>query len=171
MLAIFSGARQGELFGLKWTDIDWFNNQIHIQRTFNEGAWYMPKSRASNRKIDLGPSMMSELRKWKVACPSNELDLVFPNEAGNPINHGNMLRRHFYPALKAAECPKIRFHDLRHTYASLLIEQGENIKYIQSQLGHSNPTVTLNVYAHLMKPVNRESACKLEDTVLISQTV
>jgi len=60
---------------------------------------------------------------------------------------------------------KIRFHDLRHTYASLLIEQGENIKYIQSQLGHSNPTVTLDVYAHLMKPYNQESARKPENTV------
>jgi len=165
MLAIFSGARQGELFGLKWGDIDWFNNQIHIQRTFNEGAWYMPKSRASNRKIDIGPSMTFELRKWKVACPPSENDLVFPNEAGNPINHGNMLRRHFYPALTATECPKIRFHDLRHTYASLLIEQGENIKYIQSQLGHASPIVTLSVYAHLMKPVNQEAAFRLENAI------
>jgi len=54
---------------------------------------------------------------------------------------------------------------LRHTYASLLIEQGENIKYIQTQLGHSTPTVTLNVYAHLMKPVNQEAACRLEKQV------
>jgi integrase len=51
----------------------------------------------------------------------------------------------------------IRFHDLRHTYASLLIEQGENLKYIQTQLGHSSPTVTLNVYAHLMKPTNQQA--------------
>ena len=91
--------------------------------------------------------------------------MVFPNKAGGPINHNNMVNRHFNPALKAAGLPKIRFHDLRHTYASLLIEQGENIKYIQNQLGHSSPTVTWNVYAHLMKPVNQEAACKLEKTV------
>ena len=90
--------------------------------------------------------------------------MVFPNEAGGPINHNNLVNRHFNPALKAAGLPKIRFHDLRHTY-SLLIEQGENIKYIQNQLGHSSPTVTWNVYAHLMKPVNQEAACKLEKTV------
>ena len=70
-----------------------------------------------------------------------------------------------YPALKTANLPTIRFHDLRHTYASLLIEQGENIKYIQSQLGHANPTVTLNVYAHLMKPVNQEAAVRLDKMV------
>ncbi|MEE4355027.1 MAG: tyrosine-type recombinase/integrase [Desulfococcaceae bacterium] len=165
MLAIMSGARQGELIGLKWTDVDWFNKQLHIQRTFNEGAWYKPKTRTSNRKIDLGPSMITQMKKWRLACPPNESDLIFPNEAGNPMNHGNMLRRHFYPALKKAGIPKMRFHDLRHTYASLLIEQGENIKYIQSQLGHASPMVTLTTYAHLMKPVNQESACKLEESI------
>ena len=164
-LTIMSGARQGELLGLKWTDVDWFNNQLHIKRSFNEGAWYKPKSKASERKIDLGPAMIAELKKWKMACPPNELDLIFPNEAGNPINHSNMLWRHFFPALKKAGIKRIGFHDLRHTYASLLIEQGENIKYIQSQLGHSSPTVTLNVYAHLMKPVNQEAAMRLEDAI------
>ena len=164
-IAIFSGARQGELLGLKWSDIDWGNNQIHIQRTFNNGAWYDTKTESSNRKIDLGPAMMTGLKKWKLACPISKLNLVFPNKAGNPINHNNLVNRHFNPALTTAELPKIRFHDLRHTYASLLIEQGENIKYIQSQLGHSSPTVTMNVYAHLMKPVNQEAACRLENTI------
>ena len=165
MLAIMSGARQGELLGLKWSDIDWKNNQIHIQRTFNERAWYEPKSATSNRRIDLGPAMMAELRRWRLACPPCKLDLIFPNESGNPIDHGNLLRRHFYPVLKKAQISKIRFHDLRHTYASLLIEQGENIKYIQSQLGHANPMVTLSVYAHLMKSVNQEAPARLENAI------
>ena len=77
-----------------------------------------------------------------------------------------MASRHYQPALKDAGLPKIRFHDLRHTYASLLIEQGENIKYIQTQLGHSSPTVTLNIYAHLMKSTNQESAYRLEKVIL-----
>jgi integrase len=105
------------------------------------------------------------LKKWKIACPPNKLDLVFPNEAGQPLNHCNVVNRYFAPALKDAKIDKIRFHDLRHTYASLLIEQGENIKYIQSQLGHSNPMVTLNVYAHLLNDVNQEAACRLENTI------
>jgi len=164
-LAVFSGARQGELLGLKWSDVDWENNQIHIQRTFNNGAWYDTKTETSNRKIDLGPAMITELKKWKLACPKSKLGLMFPNGVGNPINHNNLVNRHFNPALEAAKLPKIRFHDLRHTYASLLIEQGENIKYIQSQLGHSNPTVTLNVYAHLMKPTNQAAAIRLENAI------
>ncbi|MDM8535410.1 tyrosine-type recombinase/integrase [Desulfobacterales bacterium HSG17] len=59
----------------------------------------------------------------------------------------------------------MRFNDLRHTFASLLLEQGENIKYIQTQLGHSSPTVTLNVYAHLMNPTNQKAACRLEKLI------
>jgi integrase len=109
--------------------------------------------------------MMKKLKEWKMACPPNDLYLIFPNEAGQAINHNNMVNRHFEPALKKAGLPKIRFHDLRHTFASLLIEQGENIKYIQSQLGHSSPTVTWNVYAHLMKPVNQEAPSRLENTI------
>jgi integrase len=77
----------------------------------------------------------------------------------------HMLSRYFRPALKSAGLDRIRFHDLRHTYASLLIDQGENIKYIQAQLGHHSPTVTLNVYAHLMNPVNQAAAINLEMSV------
>ena len=75
------------------------------------------------------------------------------------------MRRHFYPALKAAELPRIRFHDLRHTYASLLIDQGENIKYVQNQMGHASIKVTLDTYGHLMKDVNKEAASRLGDAI------
>jgi integrase len=67
------------------------------------------------------------------------------------MNYSNMVQRYLLPALKAADLPRVRFHDLRHTNASLRLENGENIKYIQTQLGHANPTITLNVYAHLMR--------------------
>ena len=90
-LAIFSKARQGKILGLKWLDVDWENNQIHIQRTFNNDAWYDTKTDASDRKIDLGPAMMTALKKWKLACPKSKLNLVFPNKAENPINHNNLV--------------------------------------------------------------------------------
>ena len=165
MLAIMSGLRQGELVGSMWSDIDWEAKQITVERTFNNQAWYQPKTKGSRRRIDLGPAMMRELKRWRLACPKSELGLIFPNEAGGPINHNNLVARYFRPALTAAGIEQIRFHDLRHTYASLLIEQGENIKYIQTQLGHSSPTVTLNVYAHLMKASNQASAIKLEGSI------
>jgi integrase len=164
-LAIMSGARQGELLGLKWSDIDFDKNQIHIQRTFNMGQWFEPKTKTSKRRIDIGPRTMADLKKWRIACPPTSLDLVFPNKAGKPIGKNELLKHHFNPALKRASLPRMRFHDLRHTFASLLIEQGENTKYIQTQLGHSSPTVTLNVYAHLMNTENQKSASKLESTV------
>lgn len=165
LTAIMTGARQGELLGLKWGDFDWEIKQVYIQRTFNKGRFFTPKTKGSRRRINLAPAVIRELKKWRLACPANSLDLIFPNKAAEPIDYSNMVQRHFLPALRAAELPKIRFHDLRHTYASLMIEQRENTKYIQSQLGHSSPTVTLNVYAHLMKPTNQEAACRLENSV------
>ena len=87
------------------------------------------------------------------------------NRVGKPINHNNLVNRCFHPALKDAEIDRIPWHDLRHTKASLMIEQKENLKYIQTQLGHSSPTVTLNVYAHLLKPINQEAACRYENMV------
>lgn len=165
MLAALGGMREGEILGSKWSDIDWDNNQIYVQRSYNKRTWYLPKTKTSKRRVDLGPKMMASLRKWRLACPPNELDLIFPSEAGKPLAESTMVRKFFKPALRKADLPDIRFHDLRHTYASLLIEQGENIKYIQTQLGHSSPVVTLEIYAHLMKPTNQESAIKLENSI------
>lgn len=171
-LAIMSGARQGELLGLKWPDVDWDSGQIHIQRTYNNGGWYDVKTTKSNRRVDIGPATMLELKRWKVACPPSRLKLVFPNEAGGPINATNLRNRYFGPALeKAAEAlkdpaiKKTRFHDLRHTCASILLDQGQTIKYIQKQLGHASPTITLNVYSHLMKDSDPDAAAALEKII------
>lgn len=165
LTAILTGARQGEILGLKWEDVDFENRQINIRRTFNNGSFFQPKTEESKRNIDLSPLLVRELAAWKLKTRGQDNDLVFPSEAGTPICKYNMVRRHFLPALKKAGIPRIRFHDLRHGFASLLIEQGENIKYIQNQLGHSTPTVTLNVYAHLMKKTNQDAVCKLEKTI------
>jgi integrase len=167
MTAALTGLRQGELLGLKWQDIDWESQQINVRRTFNHGRFFEPKSRASKRSVDLAPALLHELKKWKLACLRGELDLVFPNDKGRPINHSNLHNRHFKPALQAAGLSTgIRFHDLRHTFASLLIEQKENIRYIMAQLGHSSVTMTINVYGHLMNDSNPEAAERLGQTVL-----
>jgi integrase len=168
-LAVMSGARQGELLGLQWPDVMWASNQIKIQRTFNHGAWYEPKTSASRRQIDLGPMVLTALKRWKLACPKTELDLIFPGPKGKPLQHSNMLRLHFHPALTAAGLPRVRFHDLRHTYASLLIDQGETVVYIQKQLGHSKPTETLNIYSHLMEKHRPEAAAKLENGIVVAE--
>ena len=76
--------------------------------------------------------------------------MVFTNGTGAPVDPDNMIKRNFQPALEAAGLRRIRFHDLRHTFASLLIDQGENIKFIQSQLGHASIQTTIDRYGHLM---------------------
>jgi integrase len=186
LAAIMTGARQGEILGMKWSDVDFQKKQVHICRTFNHGRFFTPKTHGSDRKIDLSPIVIKELATWKLASKATELesrkkheaenkpvkgnvlDLVFPNEEWEPMNYSNMVQRFFQKAIRAANIPRIRFHDLRHTYASLLLSQGENIKYIQTQLGHSSPMVTLNVYSHLLKDSNQEAACRLESTIFQS---
>jgi integrase len=75
------------------------------------------------------------------------------------------MQRYFVPALEAAGLPRIRFHDLRHTNASIRLEEGQNIKYISTQLGHANPTITLNAYSHLIKGSDPEAASRLEKAI------
>ena len=165
LTAIMTGARQGEILGLKWSDVDFKKKQIQIKRTFNHGRFFPPKTKESVRAIDCPPTLIHELRLWKLASPPNDAELVFANAAGEPMNYSNMVKRYYRKGLRTAGIPQIRFHDLRHSYASLLLQQGENIKYIQTQLGHSSPTVTLNVYSHLLKGENQEAACRLENTI------
>jgi integrase len=165
LLAVMTGARQGEILGLKWKDVDFERKQLHISRTFNHGRFFAPKTKGSIRTIHLSPAVIRELAKWKLASTPNEQDLVFANNVGKPIDAGNLIAHHFKPALKAAKLPDIRFHDLRHCHASMLFEQGESITYIQHRLGHANPSVTLSVYAHYIKTENQDAICKLENTI------
>ena len=165
LTAIMTGMRQGEIIGLKWSDVNFTSKQIHVKRTFNHGRFFEPKTKQSIRNIDLAPMLIKDLAAWKLKSVSQDEDLIFPSETGTPIGCFNMVRRHFSPALKKAGIPRIKFHALRHTYASLLIDQKENIKYIQNQLGHSTPNITLSVYAHLMKGENQEAACRLENAI------
>lgn len=166
MLAILSGARRGELLGLKWSDILWDSNQISISRSYNNGSFYDTKTASSVRKIDLGQAMMTNLKKWRIACQPNKLDLVFPSSSGGTTNVTSLKKLHFFPALKQAGIQKIRFHDLRHTYASIMLSQGVNIKYIQKQMGHSKATVTLDIYSHLLEDSYPDCAQEFEKTVL-----
>lgn len=168
MVAVTTGLRQGEILGLKWDDIDWISCQMHVNRTYNHFRFYEPKTKTSRRKVDIPPQTIQQLKKWNIACPPNELDLVFPNESGKPMSALNMYNRKFLPALKKAKIKKIRFHDLRHTYASIQIELGTNPKYIQHQLGHASIKITMDTYGHLMKDVNQEAANRLGDAIFNS---
>ena len=165
LMAVSMGMRQGELLGLQWGDIDWTAKQVHVRRQYNSGRFSDLKTKFSRRKIGLPDELIHELKKWKLRCPKGEHDLVFPNGAGNPENHGNLLRRGFYPALRHAGLRHIRFHDLRHTFASFLIAKNVHPKRIQALLGHSTIKITMDVYGHLMNEDDNDAAEKVADLV------
>lgn len=107
------------------------------------------------KSIDrLGRNYKQVCEEWRLACPHSELNLVFPNSNGNYQSADNLAKRRFLPALNRAGIDKIRFHDLRHTYASLLLANGAPMKYVQHQLGHSSITMTMDLYTHLLPEVN-----------------
>jgi integrase len=165
LMAVSTGMRQGELLGLQWGDIDWTAKQVHVRRQYNSGRFSDLKTKFSRRKIGLPDELIHELKKWKLRCPKGEHDLMFPNGAGNPENHGNLLRRGFYPALRHAGLRHIRFHDLRHTFASFLIAKNVHPKRIQALLGHSTIKITMDVYGHLMNEDDNDAAEKVADLV------
>jgi integrase len=146
---VFTGLRAGELWGLKWADIDLNALQINVKRSLWRGKFQTPKSKYSIRKVDIPEQLADALEKWRSVCPQNEMDLVFPNTEGRVSCHDNVVKRHFLPALRRTGLRSVSFHSLRHTNASMRIAAGQNIKYIQTQLGHSSIKVTLDIYGHL----------------------
>jgi integrase len=90
-------------------------------------------------------------------------DLVFINEAGKPLDRGNLVRRVFWRSLEKAGLRRIRLHDLRHSYASLLIQNVESLAYVKDQLGHHSIQLTVDTYGHLVPGANRQAVDRLDD--------
>jgi len=170
-LAVESGMRMGELLALRWEDIDWTNSRLYVRRSYRKGVESDPKTAASERSIGLTPTMVSELRVWKLACPQppGSRGLVFPNADGG--YERNLLPRVFNPALRRAGLRKIRFHDLRHTCGSWLIAAGLGVKEVQAHLGHASAQVTLNIYSHLLPGAHTASAATMDRLMGGSKTV
>ena len=156
--AIFTGMRISELRGLSWEPVDFNSKVIEVkQRADRYNEIGKPKSRSSKRMIPMSPSVLEHLSAWKLKCPNGTLNRVFPNGAGNIENHSNIYQRIFKPLLvdngiiNSDDKPKFGFHALRHAAASLFIEQGWPAKKVQSILGHSSITMTMDVYGHLFE--------------------
>jgi integrase len=149
LTCVLTGLRAGELWALRWSDIDWNALQINVSQSLWRGQIQTPKSRSSFRKVDIPEQLAHGLKKWRLIFPQNKLDLVFSTRNGKPVCHDNVVKRYFNPALKRAGLRHVCFHSLRHTNASIRIAAGQNIKYIQNQLGHSSIKITLDVYGHL----------------------
>ena len=126
------------------------------------GRLFRRDTRRSRRTIDLAPTLRAALAK----VPSRfQAGLVFCSPDGEPINPDTFAQQDWTRALRRAELRRIRFHDLRHTYASLLIAQGAHPKYIQVQLGHASIQTTLDRYGHLMPDAHAAEARKLDRLV------
>jgi len=130
--------------------IDWESGEFHVRRAFREGHFHEPKTRTSYRCIALPARILKELREWRHACPKSPYDLIFPNLDGQPMSYSNLITRGFHPARKRAGIRRIRFHDLRHTHASLMIRNREEIVKVSRLIGHANASFTFNVYCHML---------------------
>jgi integrase len=152
--AIFTGLRLSELLGLWWGDLDLDGGVLHVRRTLDRtGSFAKPKTAQSARTVVLTPSLVVLLRRHKHASAfTGPTDLVFATRTGRPLYYRNVTRQGLAVAVDRAGIdhepqPKLRFHDLRHTYTSLLIAQGLSLPFVSRQLGHAFPSYTLNTYA------------------------
>ena len=174
--ALYTGARQGELLALQWGDIDWRGKFIEIRRANWRGIISTSKS-GKGRRVDLADHLagiLSEHRRVLVAeslkagRPMSEW--VFPSEEGTALDAAN-LRKTFLLCLKKAGLRQIRFHDLRHTFASWLIGNGESLAYVKEQMGHHSIQITVDTYGHLIPGANRQAVNRLAEMVENPQAI
>lgn len=163
-----TGLRIGEALALQWDDINFKDRYIHLQRGLSRGEISYPKS-GKDRKVDMSPQLTETLKqlkgdfKLKVVNGNPEPEYIFKNSLGGLIDVNNWRRRVFAKALEKAEIRKIRIHDLRHTYASLRINKGDNIADVSNQLGHHSVKLTLDVYHHWIPGDKKAEVDALDD--------
>ncbi len=170
-LELSTGLRRGELIGLKWRDLN-FENQIlfikrQLIRTQEDGLIFKdPKTEDSVREIKLNDKVIAELKSHKIKQNENKLymgekyqdhNLLFCQENGKPLNPRNFMKG-FKDIIKKAGLPDIRFHDLRHGFATLSLENGVPAKTIQDILGHSTISTTLDTYSHVTEEMQEDAA-------------
>jgi integrase len=170
-LALATGMRQGELLGLRWQDLDLDAGAVRVtsamQLTARGLTLVEPKTARSRRQIEVEPRVIAALRRHRgnqiqerfTAGPAwEDHGYVFCDEDGGPIDGRELLRGWFRPLLVKADLPRVRFHDLRHTYASIALSQGIHPKIVQEALGHSTIAVTLDLYSHTVPSLQRDAA-------------
>ena len=168
VLAITTGMRQGELFALRWSDIDDDFRFLSVVRSAQEIAGELtmvePKTDRSRRRITLSQAAVRALkRRRKLAAKErHESPLVFPSVRGTPLRKSNFLRREWDPVRRAAGVPGARFHSLRHSCASLLLSEGVNPKIVSEMLGHSDIRLTLETYSHVLPGIQGTAAAAFD---------
>lgn len=170
-VAVGLGMRQGEILALRWPDVDLGAATLSVRGTLtwrSGGGWEIsePKTERSRRVTSLPAPCVAALREHKVKQLEERLiagqrwqdnGLVFTTKIGTPLNQSRLLKE-FRALLESAGLPRIRFHDLRHTCASLLLAQGVGPRQIMELLGHSQIGLTMDTYTHIMPDLKREAA-------------
>lgn len=164
LLELTTGMRRGEILGLQWKDVNLDTGELHIRRqVVKKGAQTLiskPKTKSSIRTILLPPGMVEILAELK---KNATCDWVFPSpvKEGEPRNPDSLYGR-FQKILKRAQCKKVRFHDLRHTFATMALENGMDIKTLSAMIGHISAETTLNIYSHITDTMQRQAAVKID---------
>ncbi|MSR83823.1 MAG: site-specific integrase, partial [Candidatus Latescibacteria bacterium] len=172
LTAITTGLRQGELLAMKWANLDWKSSRYFVRESLLQiGVFAAPKTEGSAQSVDLTPACVEALQahrkrqaaeKLEVGASYQDHDLVFATALGTALDAHNVVKRVFHPSLAKAELRRIRFHDLRHTCATLLINEGISPKYIQRQLRHTSIETTFDRYGHLFPETNQDAIRKLD---------
>jgi integrase len=178
VLAVHTGMRQGELLALRWQDVDMENAVVSVRRTLTRSGGKVtfgePKTSKSRRSIRLAPQATEALRAHLerqlrgmeiLGDRYRDQGLVFTTDTGAPINPSNLRQRSFAPLLKRVGLPHMRFHDLRHTCATLLLSRGVHPKFVQELLGHATIAITLDTYSHVMPSMGDATAKAMEDAL------
>ncbi|MDP8971748.1 MAG: site-specific integrase [Actinomycetota bacterium] len=177
VVAVHTGLRQGELLGLKWTDIDLDACRLSVRRSLKVAEsgleFGSPKNKASRRSVPLNKTAVTALRAHKLRQNEERLrspawrdaSLVFPNRIGGPTDHNNLYYREYKPLLESAGLAGegFTFHTLRHTLATGLFSRREHPKVVQSLLGHSSITQTMDTYSHLMDGIGGDAVGGLDE--------
>lgn len=168
-LAIGTGMRQGEIFGLFWSAVDLAAGTVSVHQALVNLSGKVTlgpvKSGSSRRMIDLPQHVIKALeahRKRQMASGFGGVDFVFTNQSGGPLRRSHFLADEYKPLLKRAGLPLIRFHDLRHTHATLCLLAGENPKVVQERLGHANISITLDTYSHVLPSMKTDAATRFD---------
>ncbi|HEY1349945.1 MAG TPA: site-specific integrase [Ktedonobacteraceae bacterium] len=178
VLAITTGMRRGEILALKWQDITFSQNTLQVRRIFTRrpGNRYIeaePKTEKSRRSILLAPIVVTLLKQHRTRQLETKLQagtqwqdqgLVFCIAFGTPLNPSKVVDR-FKTLLKRGGLPPIRFHDLRHSAATILLSLGVHPKVVQELLGHNQISMTMDIYSHVLPGMQRDAMAKLNDAL------
>lgn len=163
-LGAYCGLREGEIFGLRWSDLDLKAGFVNVQQQYTHGRFGEVKTEAGKRTVGLDRDVIGMLRTWKLRLGrAGPLDLVLPSTDGTPMSASNFLNREFRKALDGAGLPRVTAHSLRHTFASVLKSAGIAPAVAHEVIGHSNYATTMKLYGSVTEDARRTAAEAVAD--------